>query len=86
MSCRDRIRAVVAVLAACVAVLLVVRRERLLARELTAERAGHRLVDGVVQTDFEARLARLQAAVAAAPAAGSPSSASRSIPKEGGQW
>lgn len=77
-----RIRAALAVLAV-VAAVRVVRHQRRLEQELTAERAGHRLVESVVQTDHEEQLARLRAAVAAAPAAPS-SSATRSHSQEGG--
>jgi hypothetical protein len=59
------------------------QEQRRLEQELTAERAGQRLVDCVVQADVEERLARLRAAVAAAPAAPS-SSATRSNSQEGG--
>jgi hypothetical protein len=59
------------------------QEQRRLEQELTAERAGQRLVDSVVQTDFDERLARLRAAVAATPAA-APSSSTRSNSQEGG--
>lgn len=78
-----RIRAALAVLAVVAAARVVRRQRRRLEQELTAERAGHRLVESVVQTDFEEQLARLRAAVAAAPAAPS-SSATRSHSQEGG--
>ncbi|MFF1574732.1 hypothetical protein ACFVWR_18485 [Leifsonia sp. NPDC058292] len=81
-----RIRAALAVLAVVAAVRVVRDQRRRLERAeqaLVAERAGQRLVDCVVQTDFEERLARLRAAVAAAPAA-YPSSSTRSNSQEGG--
>ena len=65
-----RIRGLVAVVAFVVVAGGLARRHRLLLRELTAERAGTRLVDQVVQADHEAlregleqRLSDLAAAV-----------------------
>lgn len=79
----SRIRGLCAVLAAGLAALYAMRRQQRLERELTAERAGHRLIDRVVYCDFERRLSEVAAAagVSAEPL----SSTSRSNPQEGGQ-
>lgn len=92
----SRIRGLCAVLAAGLAAVLAVRREQRLKRverELTAERAGSRLVDHVVHADqqvvtegLERRLSNLAAAVAVLsdPAPEPSPSAHRPNPKEGG--
>lgn len=77
----SRIRGLFAVLAVGLAVVYAVRRQQRLERELTAERAGHRLVDRVVYCDFERRLSEV--AAAAGVSAPVPSTSSPN-PKEGG--
>ena len=93
---RFRIRAVLAVLAAGAAAVPLWRRVRALERELTAQRAGSRLLDDVVHADHQARVALLErrlsswAAAAAVPTDPTPKpqpaapTACTYDPKEGG--
>ncbi|MFE1949954.1 hypothetical protein ACFW9D_05730 [Streptomyces sp. NPDC059524] len=86
-----RIHGLVVVCALVVVAGGLARRHRLLLRELTAERAGTRLVDQVVQADHEALQQGLEqrlSDLAAAVGISAPSTSSRNHtidPKEGGQ-
>ncbi|MFM9373308.1 hypothetical protein [Streptomyces sp. Da 82-17] len=64
---RPSVRAVCAVLAAVAVVEVLRRHQRRLERALTAERAGHRLLDQVVHRAHVAELHRLRRPPAGAP-------------------